>query len=80
MSQDALPELISFIESMEEPRILVDLDFRILAANRAYRDTYSPRESVVGRHCYEVSHHYARPCEESGEQCPRRAVLRSRSR
>ncbi len=80
MSQDALPELISFIESMEEPRILVDLDFRILAANRAYRDAYSPRESVVGRHCYEVSHHYARPCEESGEQCPRRAVLRSRGR
>ena len=80
MTQDALPELISFIESLDLPRILVDLDYRILAANRAYREVYSPRESVVGRHCYEVSHHYARPCEESGEQCPRRAAMRSRER
>ncbi len=80
MTQDALPELISFVESLDLPRILVDLDYRILAANRAYREVYSPNDSVVGRHCYEVSHHYARPCEESGEQCPRRAAMRSRTR
>jgi len=74
---DLLPELVSFIESLEEPRILTDLEFRILAANRAYRDAYAPTESVVGRRCYEVSHHFAHPCDEAGEACPRRAALAS---
>ena len=78
MHTGPLPELVSFIESLSEPRILVDLDYRILAANRAYRDAYSPGESVVGRHCYEVSHHYAQPCDEAGESCPRRQALQSR--
>jgi transcriptional regulator with PAS, ATPase and Fis domain len=75
---DLLPELISFIDSLEEPRILTDLEYRILAANRAYRDAYAPHDSVVGRHCYEVSHHFAQPCDEAGEACPRRAAIESR--
>ena len=78
MPSDSLPELISFIESLAEPRILVDLDYRILAANQAYRDAYAPGASVVGRHCYEVSHHYSQPCDEAGESCPRRQALQSR--
>jgi len=78
MNGQPLPELVSYIESLPEPRILVDLDYRVLAANKAYRDAYSPRESVVGRHCYEVSHHYSLPCDEAGESCPRRQALQSR--
>jgi len=78
MPGQPLPELVSFIETLGEPRIVVDLDYRILAANKAYRDAYSPRESVVGRHCYEVSHHYSLPCDEAGESCPRRQALQSR--
>jgi len=77
-SHDLLPELVSFIDSLDEPRILMDLDYRILAANKAYRDAYAPSESVVGRHCYEVSHHFAQPCDEAGEACPRRTALASR--
>ncbi len=72
-----LPELASFLESLSEPRILIDLDYRILVANRAYRERYSPRESVVGRRCYEVSHHYSLPCDQTGESCPRQAALAS---
>jgi len=78
MPGQPLSELVSFIETLSEPRILVDLDYRILAANKAYRDAFSPRESVVGRHCYEVSHHYSQPCDEAGESCPRRQALQSR--
>jgi len=74
---DLLPELVSFIDSLDEPRILMDLEYRILAANKAYRDAYAPSESVVGRHCYEVSHHFAQPCDEAGEACPRRTALAS---
>jgi len=75
---ELLPELTSFIEGLAEPRILMDLDYRILAANKAYRDAFAAHESVVGRRCYEVSHHYTRPCDEAGESCPRRSALASR--
>jgi len=75
---ELLPELTSFIEGLAEPRILVDLEYRILAANRAYRDAFGANESLVGRRCYEVSHHYSRPCDEAGESCPRRSALVSR--
>ena len=77
-ANELLPELTSFIEGLAEPRILVDLDYRILAANKAYRDAFAAHESVVGRRCYEVSHHYTRPCDEAGESCPRRSALASR--
>ena len=75
---ELLPELTSFIEGLAEPRILMDLDYRILAANKAYRNAFAAHESVVGRRCYEVSHHYTRPCDEAGESCPRRSALASR--
>ncbi len=78
VGSELLPELTSFIEGLAEPRILVDLDYRILAANKAYREVYGARQSLVGRRCYEVSHHYARPCDEAGESCPRRNALASR--
>ncbi len=65
-----LPELMSFLEGMPEPHILFDRNYRILAANAAYRRQYSPERSVVGRTCYEVSHHFDKPCDQAGESCP----------
>jgi DNA-binding NtrC family response regulator len=65
-----LPELMSFLEGMPEPHILFDTQYRILAANAAYRRQFSPDRSVVGRTCYEVSHHFNVPCDQSGESCP----------
>ena len=41
-----------------------------MAANTAYRTEYGDTLPLVGRHCYEVSHHYTRPCDEHGESCP----------
>jgi len=65
-----LPELSAFLEGLPEPHILFDAQYRILAANAAYRRQFSPQRSVVGRHCYEVSHHFAVPCDQAGESCP----------
>ncbi len=65
-----LPELMSFIEGLPEPHILFDTQYRILAANAAYRRQFSPQHSVVGRTCYEVSHRFSVPCDEAGESCP----------
>ncbi len=65
-----LPELMSYLEGLSEPHILFDTQYRILAANAAYRQQFSPVHSVVGRTCYEVSHHFNVPCDQAGESCP----------
>ena len=65
-----LPELMSFLEGLSEPHILFDSRYRILAANAAYRQQFSQAQSVVGRTCYEVSHHFGVPCDQAGESCP----------
>ncbi len=63
-------ELIDYLNTLAEPHILFDEQYRILAANAAYRRRYGAFESVVGRTCYEVSHHFDRPCDQAGESCP----------
>ncbi|WP_029524171.1 sigma-54 interaction domain-containing protein [Polaromonas glacialis] len=61
---------MSYLEGLSEPHILFDTQYRILAANAAYRQQFSPVHSVVGRTCYEVSHHFNVPCDQAGESCP----------
>ncbi len=70
-----LPELMSYVEGLPEPHILFDRQYRILAANAAYRRQFSPQQSVVGRTCFEVSHRFSVPCDQAGESCP---LVRSR--
>ena len=75
-----LPELTAFLEGLPEPHILCDAQYRILAANAAYRQQFSPEHSVVGRTCYEVSHHFQVPCDQAGESCPRQKASQSGQR
>src|SRR5512143_921074 len=63
-------ELISFLETHPDPQIVMGADYRILAANAAYRRVYAGDRKVVGQFCYAVSHGYQRPCDECGESCP----------
>lgn len=63
-------ELISFLETHPDAQIVMDADYRILAANAAYRRIYAGGRDVVGQTCYAVSHGYSRPCDECGESCP----------
>lgn len=64
------PELVSYLESVPTPHILIDPRYSILAANAAYRRQFGTGASVIGRTCHEVSHHFERPCDQSGESCP----------
>jgi two-component system response regulator HydG len=70
-------ELVTFLEGQLEPHILCDREYRILAANRAYRTQTGATDDVVGRKCHEVSHHYALPCDQVGETCPLTRSLES---
>lgn len=70
LAAQALPELVSYLEGLAEPHILLDTQYRILAANAAYRSQFSPGREMVGRLCHEVSHHFSVPCDQAGESCP----------
>ncbi len=72
-----LTEISSFLDGLDEPRIVMDAQYRILAANHAYRRDFSDGRPVVGRLCYEVSHHFTVPCDQAGESCPLRQSLAS---
>ncbi|RQR56890.1 PAS domain-containing protein [Burkholderia sp. Bp9126] len=71
--------LVSYLEQDPQPMIVVDPDYRILAANGAYRRQFGVAGvEHVGRHCYRVSHHYDVPCDQAGEHCPMKQALESR--
>jgi PAS domain S-box-containing protein len=61
----------NIFENMGEGLVVVDRDYRILAANRVYcgKAGREPAD-VVGKHCYEVAHRVQRPCFEMGIDCP----------
>ena len=80
VTSEAPRELVSFLENLPEPHILCDRDYRILAANEAYRRKWVGVGEVIGRTCYEVSHRYAVPCDRAGESCPLQQALASRQR
>jgi PAS domain S-box-containing protein len=59
------------LDSVDEGFIVIDREYRILSANRAFCDLSDlPEDQVIGRRCHEVSHQGPRPCFESGKDCP----------
>ena len=72
-----LDALVSFLDSFAEPRMLMDADYRIVAANSAYHETFGAGAPLAGRFCYEVSHRFDQPCDRVGEACPLALARRS---
>jgi two-component system response regulator AtoC len=69
-------ELQELINANDQPFVVIDREYRIVAANQRYADAYgSTTEAIVGQHCHAVSHHSSRPCHENGEQCPHQALF-----
>jgi len=58
------------LETVDEGFIVIDRDYRIVTANRAYAEQVGlPKDKIIGSHCYEISHHSDRRCYEKGEEC-----------
>jgi two-component system response regulator HydG len=74
---ETLAELLSFLDAQPDPQIVMDADYRIVAANKAYCREFGHGQSVIGRRCYEVSHRFTVPCDQAGEACPLKASLES---
>jgi len=78
MSDAAVAQLMSYLDTLPEPRIVLDRNYTIIGANRAYLAHYHVGDqSVAGRLCHEVSHRFKRPCDEEGESCPLKTSLQS---
>ncbi len=80
MKSTLLPELVSFINNLSEPHILCDRQYRVLAANNAYRRSFGEKQEYAGRTCFDISHHFSVPCDQAGETCPLQQSLNSGQR
>ena len=74
-NQSCLTELTSLLDAFSSPVVLISTDYQILGTNRSYSHLFGNTQVAAGKRCYEVSHHYARPCHEMGEECPMQACL-----
>jgi PAS domain S-box-containing protein len=73
------PSCDQIIDILPGPFVVIDRNYKILAANRAYQKHYGMEsEDLVGRRCHEVSHHSEVPCSQHGEQCPLEEVFATR--
>lgn len=80
LAEEALRQSEAFnrniLDAVDEGFIVIDRDFCILTVNNAFcRLVGESSESIIGRHCYEVSHGTLRPCDEEGEECAVRHVF-----
>lgn len=71
------PSCEQIINIIPDPFVIIDRDYHIVAANKSYARRYglASQEEVVGRRCYELSHHSDAPCSQHGEHCPLETVF-----
>jgi transcriptional regulator with PAS, ATPase and Fis domain len=78
LTQTKVPaDLLNLLDSFPDPKILLDGKYRIIAANAAYRREFGENQKIVGQFCYALSHHYDKPCDQAGENCPLRDSMES---
>jgi transcriptional regulator with PAS, ATPase and Fis domain len=70
------PHCKDIIDLIPEPFVVINKDYRIVAANRKYQSKHKHSgEEIIGDTCYHVSHHSDVPCHENGEHCPLKNVF-----
>jgi len=77
IATDTNPELAAMLEGYEYPAILVTADYRVLAANQRYLDSFGDIDPGRAALCHQISHGYNVPCDQAGEHCPLQATLAS---
>jgi DNA-binding NtrC family response regulator len=70
LGTEARTEVTGILDVIDAPAVALTLDYRILAANQAYREAYGDGQPIHDRACYEVSHRINVPCDRAGESCP----------
>lgn len=66
------------LNSVDEGFVVIDRQYRIRSANRAYCSLVNLREEeVIGRQCHAILHQNNQPCYESGLECPVQHTFRT---
>ena len=74
--RDLKPGCDQIIDILPDPFVIIDRNFRIVAANRKYTARFGVTpDDVVGQCCHKVSHHSDVPCSQHGEHCPLETVF-----
>ena len=79
MSTRKIPGCLkSMLDVYQQPFVLVDRDFTIVASNKSYAEQYNlTPDDIVGHKCHQISHNSEKPCAEVGEDCPHRRMFKS---
>jgi len=71
-------QFADILNAISEPAIILNRDYVIVAANKAYNKKYG--ENNRSHFCYQISHGYRIPCDKAGESCPLQNSLKSKQR
>jgi len=72
------PPYQEMINVIDEPFVITDHNYRIVAANKKYCEHYDvPHDQMVGQSCHKISHHSDVPCSQNGEACPLEQAMSS---
>jgi two-component system, NtrC family, response regulator AtoC len=72
--------LQSIIDASDNGFVVIDRNYNIVAANKAYCASYGiDSEEIIGRKCHAVSHHSDVPCHLNGEDCPHKKVFETKA-
>jgi PAS domain S-box-containing protein len=67
--------LQAIVNSLADELLVIDRDYRIIAANEAVLKRHGkPEKDVVGKYCYDVSHGLPGVCHPPHHECPINAV------
>jgi len=80
IASDVNRDLAAMLDGYDCPAILVTADYRIMATNQLYRDSFGQIDNSKPAHCYRISHGYEVPCDQAGESCPLAAARSSLSK
>jgi PAS domain S-box-containing protein len=72
--------LQSIIDAADNGFVVIDKNYNIVAANKAYCASYGiSSEEIIGCKCHAVSHHSDVPCHLNGEDCPHKKVFETKA-
>ncbi len=79
MSRKIALEVQSLIDAQDNPFALIDSNYNIVSANKAYQQAYATSaNNIIGKKCHEVSHRSQVPCHLNGEDCPHQQLFATR--
>ncbi|MFH1014725.1 MAG: HAMP domain-containing protein, partial [Nitrospirota bacterium] len=68
----------SITDGISDELMVIDpQNSKIISANKAFLEKYGPRDEVIGKTCYEVTHGSSEPCKPPEHICPTEEALRT---